>query len=94
MKFLQRTEVQQFKIENAVKLEGLGEKNIIPLEKLCEKYEKVDLNERKRELFLNGVRLTFKKPDGLYQVWCEKCFVGLGVINNELLKRDVIVKED
>ncbi len=91
MKFLQRTKVDKFSIENAVYLENLKEENLICVEKLCEDYEKIELNERKLELFLNGVRLTVSAKDGIYGVYHEKKFVGLGVVEKELLKRDVII---
>lgn len=91
MKFLQRTKVDKFSIENAVYLENLKEENLICVEKLCEDYEKIELNERKLELFLNGVRLTVSEKDGIYGVYHEKKFVGLGVVEKELLKRDVVL---
>lgn len=91
MKFLQRTEVDGFKLENAVKLENLSEKSIIPMEQLCEKYQKIDLNDRKLELFLNGVMLTVNLEDGVYRVYCNEKFIGLGVVKNKLMKRDIII---
>lgn len=91
MKFLQRTKVDKFSIENAVYLENLTEENIVGVEKICENYDKIELNERKLELFLNGVRLTVSAKDGIYGVYHEKKFVGLGVVEKELLKRDVII---
>ena len=92
MKNLQRTAVNQFLLKDAVTVENLTEKQIISVEKICEKYPKIDLNERKLELFLNGVMLTTHKEDGIYQVYQAQNFVGLGVVKNELLKRDVVVK--
>lgn len=91
MKNLQRTKVDKFAIENAVKLEDLSEKNVISVEKLCEEYEKIELNDRKLELFLNGVMLTIHAEDGIYKVYHEQKFIGLGIVKNELIKRDVIV---
>ena len=44
------------------------------------------------ELFFNGVMLTFEKEDGLYKVYNSGEFLGLGIIKNKLLKRDVIVR--
>ena len=42
-------------------------------------------------LFLNGVMLSFEKQDQIYRVYFKDQFIGLGVIKNNLLKRDVIV---
>lgn len=91
MKDLQRIKVDQFDIQNAVFLENLSEKNVIFAEKLCEKYEKVELNTRKLELFLNGVMLTIDLKDGIYRVYHDQKFIGLGMVKNKLIKRDVIL---
>ncbi len=91
MKFLQRTKVDKFSIEKAVILEELTEKNIISVEELCKEYPKIELNERKLELFLNGVRLTVSKREGIYNVYQNGKFIGLGVVENKLLKRDVVI---
>lgn len=94
MKSLNRTKVDKFSIENAVCLDELQETDLICMEKLCQDYEKIELNSRKLELFLNGVRLTVPKKDGIYRIYYEEKFVGIGVIENELLKRDVVLKMD
>ena len=91
MKYLQRTAVDKFSIENAVKLEALTEENIIPMEKLCETYEKIEVDSRKLELFFNGVKLTVEKADGLYRVYVQEKFIGLGKVENKRLKRDIIL---
>ena len=91
MKFLQRIKVDKFSIKNAICLQELKETDIISMEKLCEDYEKIELNRRKLELFLNGVRLTVPKTDGIYQIYHEQKFIGIGVLQDGLLKRDVIV---
>lgn len=90
MKELQRTEVDKFNIKNSIFLENLTEENIISAEKLCEKYERIDLNDRKLELFLNGVMLTINVENGLYRVYNNQKFIGLGIVKNELIKRDVV----
>lgn len=91
MKDLNRICVDEFKITDSVSLENLNEENIISVEKLTDKYEKIDLNDRKLELFLNGVMLTFNKSDGVYRVYNKNNFIGLGVVKDELLKRDVVI---
>ena len=53
--------------------------------------EKIDLNERKKDLFLNGVQLTFERPNDIYRIYYNNKFIGLGIIKNNLLKRDVVL---
>ena len=97
MKELRRTEVDKFKIEDGISLEEvknspqIAETKIISIEKIFIENEKMDLNERKLELFLNGVMLTYEQPDGIYRIYNKNKFIGLGIVKNNLLKRDVII---
>ena len=100
MSELKRIEVGNFRIIDAISIEEL-EKNInnrelmeqhfITLEKLFEEKQRINLDDRKMELFLNGVRLTQKKEDEIYRIYHNEIFIGIGVIDNQLLKRDIIL---
>lgn len=97
MQKLRRIKVGKFDIENAITVneikqnESILEKNLIGLEKLFEGIEKIELNDRQLELFLNGVMLTKEKEDGIYLVYNNDKFIGLGIIKSKLLKRDVVL---
>ena len=95
MKELERTKVDKFKIEDAIPLENMDERNIknniITIEEIFKNNEIIELNNRKHELFLNGVQLTFEVQDGLYRVYNNNIFIGLGIIKNNLLKRDIVI---
>jgi len=94
MKELRRTKVDKFKIEQGVTLEEIKEqalKKIISIENIFEEKSKINLKEKGLELFLNGVQLTYELPDEIYRIYSERKFIGLGVVKNKLLKRDVIV---
>ena len=101
MSSLQRTLVDKFGIQNAIDFETLEEnknnveflnKNIFTMEKVFENLKQIKLNSRKLELFLNGVMLTFEKEEGLYNIYDEQNnYVGIGIIKNNLLKRDIIL---
>ena len=93
MKELKRTKVDNFDIANSVKLQNLSEKNIISIEEIFKNYPKVDLNDKKLELFLNGVQLTFELNDGIYRVYNKNNFIGLGVVKNKSIKRDVVIEQ-
>ena len=102
MKELKRTRVNNFKIENSISLEELEQNkdneeflknNVISIEKVFEHKNKINLNKRKTELFLNGVKLTHDLKDDIYLVYSNNVFLGLGIVQNKLLKRDVIVDE-
>lgn len=94
MKELKRNQVGEFKIENAIsvdELENIDEHKIITIEKYFDRYSKINLNENKLKLFLNGVQLTYNFEDGIYKIYCSEKFIGIGTIKNNLLKRDIIV---
>ena len=91
MKELQRTKVDKFDISQAVSLKNLTENDIIPIEEVFKEYPRVDLNDRKLELFLNGVKLTMELEDGAYRVYNRDDFVGLGIVKDKLIKRDVVI---
>lgn len=96
MKELIRTKLDEFSIDQSVlitELENSKEisKYIITIEKLFEKCSKIILNDRKKELFLNGVNLTYDMEDGLYRIYNNEQFLGLGIVKKCLLKRDVVI---
>lgn len=97
---LNRTKVGKFDICDTVTIEEL-EKNcnnlefmnkyFISIEKLFENNEKIDLDANKLRLFLNGVRLTVKIEEGIYKIYSDNKFIGIGTVKDNLLKRDIIV---
>ena len=97
MKELQRTRVEIFTIEQSVSAEDLTketiEKYMITIEKLFKDLENIELNEKKLQLFLNGVKLSSDLKDGIYKIYSNQQFIGIGVLKNNLLKRDIIMNE-
>lgn len=93
MKNLCRTKVDEFSIDNAIDLEQLKNDNIqiINIEQIFEKKPFIKLDERKTRLFLNGVKLATKNEDGIYRIYSNKKFIGIGIVYKNLLKRDVII---
>ena len=99
---LNRTQVGQFNISNSITIEELQNqeekelknsinKNLITIEQLFKENENIELNDKKLELFLNGVKLTQNKPDGIYKIYSNKNFIGIGIVKDNLLKRDIII---
>lgn len=99
MKELNRTQVGQFALEQAVTIENIEQnenneefwnEHIITMQKFFENYPIVELKAEKLNLFLNGVRLTCDKPEGLYQIKINNNIIGIGTVENNLLKREII----
>jgi len=101
MSDLKRTNVDRFNIKNAITLDELAknksniefmEKHLVKMESVFDSLQKITLNNRKKELFLNGVMLTFELNDGVYNIYdSNKNYIGTGIIKNKILKRDVII---
>ena len=100
MENLIRLKAGEFSIENSITLEeilnaenqyNVLEKNIIPLEEFFKDKETINLNEKRLQLFLNGVNLTEQKKDGIYKIYTNNNFIGTGTLKEKKLKRDIIL---
>ena len=93
MKELNRTRVGDFYIENSITIEQLEQSQyqIITIEQFFKDEEFINLTEKGLKLFLNGVQLTYHLVDGIYRIYQDDKFIGIGTIKNELLKRDIII---
>lgn len=95
MSALNRIRVGEFSIEQAITIEQLKEQkqdvSYITIEELFEKKSQIEIVEKRLQPFLNGVKLTMKEPDGVYRIYCNKQFIGIGIVENEFLKRDIVL---
>ncbi len=89
---LQRTIVDRFKIEDSYTFEQIekGNYKLWTMEEIFKELPKLELNDRKRELFLNGVMLSFEVEEGVYNIYSSGKYIGLGTVRNNLLKRDIV----
>lgn len=101
MKELERAKVGEFRIEESVTIDDLEEnkdnldwlnKKIITLENLLKDVNKFIIKSSDLDKFLNGVKLTTNNEDGIYTIYSEDDkFIGSGIVENNKIKRDVIV---
>ena len=89
---LNRVKVDRFDLKDSFSLEEIerGTYKLISMEEQFKSFKKIELNKRKLELFLNGVNLSLDLEDGLYNVYSEGKYIGLGTLREKLLKRDII----
>ena len=86
MKSLKRTQVGNFKIDNSITIEELKnliennenididdilKNKIITVEEIFKKFQSINLDEKKLEMFLNGVMLTQNLDEGVYKIFFE-----------------------
>ena len=93
MKELERTEVDDFTIDDSYSLEEIETKEVklITIEAVFKKNEEINLTEKELKLFLNGVQITKIVDDNIYRIYCNQNFIGLGIVKNNLLKRDIVI---
>ena len=94
---LQRVQVGEFNISNSVTLEQIQnnpnelEKYLITIEDIFKDKVNINLDNKKLQLFLNGVQLNFNKEEGVYKIYNANKFIGIGCIKNNKLKRDIVL---
>ena len=94
---LDRIQVGEFNIKQSISIEELENNKeiikdkIITVEELFRNLDKIELDKRKLELFLNGVQLSDSNIDGIYKIYSKENFIGIGIEKNKLLKRDIII---
>lgn len=101
MESLKRIQVGDFKIEESLKIQELEENKedtkyleskIISVEEIFKNKEKIKLDDKKMQLFLNGVKITQNQENDIYRIYDKnEKFIGIGIIQDKLLKRDIIL---
>lgn len=100
MKELNRIKVGDFDINNSITIDELKEnkdnekfidKYFISIEKIFENNDKIELNNKKLTMFLNGISLNYKLNSGIYRIYSEGKFIGIGEVKENNLKRDIIL---
>ena len=97
---LNRVKAGEFDIEKSVTIEDLQkfkddkdwlDNNIITLEDLLKNNTIINIDNIDIDKFFNGVKIYINKPDGIYAVKCDGKFIGSGIVQNNRIKRDIII---
>ena len=95
MSDLNRIQVGDFNIQNSIKIDELKNrdiKNFISIEEFFKQNNMITLDSNNITRFLNGVKLSVGKEDGLYNIHnSNNDFIGIGIVKNGALKRDLVV---
>lgn len=100
MKELKRISVGEFHIQDAITVEELEKRLFIQkkvgitVEEFFKKYPKITLFEKSFILFKNGVKIEKNEKDGLYQIYFQDRFIGVGSIKSKKLKREIVLVEE
>ena len=99
MKELNRLQVGEFYIKDAVTISEMKEKieagnleNIITIEEIFKDKSQIKLTQKQLGQYMNGVKVDTEKGDGIYRIYnIDNIFIGLGIVENNKLKRDVVI---
>lgn len=99
MKELNRTQVGNFKIEDAQTIEEFEEtmqkndfSSIITIEEIFKNEMAVILTEKEIKPYLNGVKISYENiKTNIARVYYNDKFLGLGIIQDGKIKRDVVI---
>ena len=98
MKELNRIQVGEFNIKDSVTIEELKANienkdysNIIGIEEIFKEIPEITIKQREYEKYLNGVKIDTDNMDGIYRIYLDNKFSGLGIVENKKLKRDLVI---
>lgn len=99
MKELNRLQVGELYIKDAVTISEMKEKieagnleNIITIEEIFKNNPQIQLEQEQIEPYINGVKINTEKTNGVYRIYKPNgTFIGLGIIENSKLKRDLVI---
>ncbi len=96
MSALVREKVGDFEISEAIKLSDIkadyNDDKLISIEKFFQNKDEILLSPRSFVAFINGVKLMADNIDGVYRIYnSNKEFVGIGIVKNGILKRDIVI---
>jgi len=97
MKSLRRIEVDRFKIEDAITLDELNDNRekiqelpaFVTMEECFSFLPTIQLQDKTK--YLNGQLLNFDLVDGIYNVYEKNKYIGIGIVKNKKLKRDIVI---
>lgn len=99
MKELNRLQVGEFYIKDAMTISEMKEKieagnleSIITIEEIFKNNPQIQLEQEQIEPYINGVKINTEKTNGVYRIYKPNgTFIGLGIIENSKLKRDLVI---
>lgn len=92
MSNLNRIKTGRFDIEISKHIDEVVEDDIISMEKILE--NKFEIKENLLKKLFNGMTIKCDLNDGLYNLYCNEKYLGIGEVINSELKRKIIVESN
>ena len=99
MKELKRIRVGEFSINDSLKISEFDDKDkvknhFITIEQFFDNKDEIEVDTKNLTRFLNGVKIKTSKKDDVYKIYHQNSFIGIGIVKNNLLKRDIVLQEN
>lgn len=99
--FLERTRNGVFLKENSYSLADIEKhmnnnsiKDIFcDVEHIFSSYQSIDIEAERLHYYINGVKISIEAHNGIFKVYCNNSFTGLGEVKNGLLKRKYVIEQ-
>ena len=85
---LNRVKTGQFSIDNACELDDVCDEKIVPMEDIFA--QSISIGDEINKL-INGMSIEKNVQDGLYNLYHDGKYIGLGDVKNKKLKRKIII---
>ncbi len=83
MTSLCRVQTGVFLLENAISIDDINEKELLPIDIVLQNIEKFDISKQDYQDLMNGKRVTFEKNIGMYRLFFEDNLVGICNIDEQ-----------
>lgn len=99
MSALKRVQAGEFTVDTAVSLEDLfknKEKYLMDLEIPLKRFDVISLSEEDGRKYINGIKLSTERKDGLYRVYIDGRLYGVCRVNEKVIRSEkrIIVREE
>jgi tRNA pseudouridine55 synthase len=88
MSALNRIKVGGFDIKNSKTIDNITENDLIDSEEPLQIYQAIYLENDEGKKYMNGVKIKTEENDGLYRIYLDNNFFGIGKIEKGILKSE------
>ena len=88
MSSLNRIKVGNFDILDSVLIENVDNSSLIELQEPLKKYNEIYLEGENAKKYKNGVKILVTNEDGLYRIYLDNVFYGIGKVEKGILKSE------
>ena len=86
---LERIKTGNYDVNKSIEIDDINEGSIIPIEKLFD--NKIVLEQKEEKDLINGVSIDTNVQDGIYNIYIDNKYYGLGKVKDKKIKRFILL---